>query len=85
MNSCDEDLFAISDEEAVVLSSQFVQSSNPVEKYLMKQLVSVQNRIERTTNDIEEVKATTGHILNALQQRLLQGEDVNSDTDSDVS
>lgn len=85
MNSCDEDLFAISDEEVSGSPSEFVQSSNPVEKYLMKQLVNAQNRIEIITNDIEEVKATTGHILNVLQCRVLYGEDVNLDIDSDVS
>ncbi|XP_032685813.1 uncharacterized protein LOC116850987 isoform X2 [Odontomachus brunneus] len=84
MNSCDEDLFAISDEEISGSPSAFVQSSNPIEKYLTKQLVNVQNRIETTTNNIEEVKATTGHILNVLQRRVLYGQDVNLDIDSDL-
>ncbi|XP_019699316.1 uncharacterized protein LOC105188442 isoform X2 [Harpegnathos saltator] len=84
MNSCDEDLFAITDEEVSSSSSQFVRLSNPVEKYLMKQFINVQNKIETTTNDIEEVKATAGYILNVLQQHVQYGTDINSDIDNDL-
>lgn len=82
MISCDEDLFANSDEEISVPSSQL---SNPVEKYLKKQFINVQTKIETTTNDIEEVKATIRHILNILQRHMLYEGDIVSDTDSDVN
>lgn len=81
--SGDEDMFAISDEETS-LSAQ-TASSNPVEEHLLKQLADVQNRIDATSNEIEEVKTATARILNALQWRALHGEDINSDCDGDVS
>lgn len=80
--SGDEDMFAISDEETSTVQTA---SSNPVEDYLLKELANVQNRIDVTTNEIAEVKTTTARILNALQWRALHGEDVNSDSDCDVS
>lgn len=78
--SGDEDMF--SDEETSTVQTA---SSNPVEDYLLKELASIQNRIDVTTNEIAEVKTTTARILNALQWRALHGEDVNSDSDCDVS
>ncbi|XP_070155717.1 uncharacterized protein [Polyergus mexicanus] len=80
--SGDEDMFAISDEETS-LSAQ-IAPSNPVEEHLLKQLADVQNRIDATTNEIEEVKTATSRILNALQWRALHGEDTNSDCDCDL-
>ncbi|XP_050449142.1 uncharacterized protein LOC126850316 isoform X2 [Cataglyphis hispanica] len=80
--SGDEDMFAISDEETS-LSTQ-TASSNPVEEHLLKQLADVQNRIDATSNEIEEVKTATAQILNALQWRALHGEDINSDCDGDL-
>lgn len=81
MDSCDEDIFAISDEE--ILPAQTVQV-NPVQEYLLKQLNDVQNRINATTNKIEEVKESNAHILNVLQQQALHGVDTNSDSDIEV-
>lgn len=77
--SGDEDMF--SDEETSTVQTA---SSNPVEDYLLKELASIQNRIDVTTNEIAEVKTTTARILNALQWRALHGEDVNSDSDCDL-
>lgn len=81
-DSCD-DLFAISDEETL-LPVENVQS-NPVEEHLLKQLTDVENRIDNVTNEIADMKATTAHILNALQWRALYGQDLDSDSDTDVS
>ncbi|KAL6446393.1 hypothetical protein ACFW04_001165 [Cataglyphis niger] len=80
--SGDEDMFAISDEETS-LSTQ-TASSNPIEEHLLKQLADVQNRIDATSNEIEEVKTATARILNSLQWRALHGEDINSDCDGDL-
>lgn len=86
MNSWDEDLFAISDDETLLPPMRSVRSANPVEEYLSKHFANVQNRIDTTTNEIKEVKATTGHILNALEWRALYGENIaSSDSDSDVN
>lgn len=81
--SGDEDMFAISDEETLLTVTTALP--NPVEEHLLKELANIQNKIDVTTSDIAEVETTTARILNALQQRALHGEDVNSDSDCDVS
>lgn len=89
MDSGDDDMFAISDEETSLLTETGTVNgngmSNPVEEHLLKQLTDVQNSIDTRLDEISEVKVTTAHILNALQQRALYGENVSSDFDCDVS
>lgn len=88
MESGDDDMFAVSDEE-MSLSTEITANgngmSNPVEEHLLKQLTDIQNRIDITSDEISELKVTTAHILNALQKRALYGENISSDSDSDVS
>jgi len=88
MDSGDDDMFAISDEE-MLLSTETIANGNgvlnPVEEHLLKQLTDVQNRIDTTSDEISEVTATTAHILNTLQQRALYGENISLDSDNDVS
>ncbi|TGZ37812.1 Uncharacterized protein DBV15_04789 [Temnothorax longispinosus] len=79
MESGDEDMFAISDEEA---SSP--APVNPVEEHLLKQLADVQHRIDVAASEIAETKAITAHVLNVLEWRALYGEDASSDSDSEL-
>lgn len=80
MDSGDEDIFAISDED---FPSMQVVQSNPVEDHLLKQLADVQSRIDFVKNEIAEVEVTATRVLKSLQWRELYGEDVISDSDSD--
>lgn len=85
MESGDEDIFAISDEETSALAAPAqAASTNPVEEHLLQQLTDVQSRIDVTTSEIAETKATTARVLNALEWRALHGEDAGSDSDSEV-
>ncbi|XP_012231143.1 uncharacterized protein [Linepithema humile] len=86
MDSGDDDMFANSDEE-MSLSTETANGngmSNPVEEHLLKQLNDIQNRIDTTSDEISELKVTTAHVLNALQQRALYGENISSDSGSDL-
>lgn len=83
MESGDEDMFAISDEE-MSLSPAPAALVNPVEEHLLKELANVENRIDLATSEITETKATTACVLNALEWRALYGEDASSDSDSEV-
>ena len=80
MDSFDDDMFALSDEELPIPTS----ACNPIEEYLMKQLSSVQTRIEKTTSDIKEIQDTTKRILKSLYSEAQYGENVTSDSDSDL-
>lgn len=80
MESDDEDIFAISDEEMSVQSPP----TNPVEEHLLKELANVKSRIDLTTSEIAETRATTERVLGALEWRALYGEDASSNSDSDV-
>ncbi|XP_020300100.1 uncharacterized protein LOC109863865 [Pseudomyrmex gracilis] len=81
MDSGDEDIFAISDED---FPSMQVVQSNPVEDHLLKQLADVQSRIDFVKNEIAEVEVTATRVLKSLQWRELYGEDVDSDSDGDM-
>lgn len=85
MDSDDDDLFAISDDDVLSALTRPPQLPNPVEEQLLKQLNDVHDRIDAATNEIQEVSTTSAHILNALKWRAIYGEDVGSDSDSDVS
>ncbi|XP_031832002.2 uncharacterized protein LOC116426742 isoform X2 [Nomia melanderi] len=80
MEMFEEDMFALSDEDLPIQTPK----CNPVEEHLMKQLSDVETRIEKTTNDIKEVQVTTGKILKKLQYNAQYGENVSSDSDSDL-
>ncbi|CAK9811757.1 hypothetical protein ANTPLA_LOCUS7151 [Anthophora plagiata] len=80
MDSFDGDMFALSDEELPISSPK----CNPVEEHLMKQLSDVQTRIEKAANDIKEIRDTTKHILKSLYNQALYGEDITSDSDTDL-
>ncbi|XP_076294539.1 uncharacterized protein LOC143215851 [Lasioglossum baleicum] len=80
MDTFEDDMFALSDEELPIQTPK----CNPVEEHLMKQLSDVQARIEKTTNDIKEVQDTTRRILKHLQDHALYGESILSDSDSDL-
>lgn len=82
MESGDEDIFAISDEETP--SPARAAPANPVEEHLLQQLADVQNRIDVTASEIAETRATTARVLNALEWRALHGEDASSDSDGEV-
>lgn len=81
MDSFDDDMFALSDEELPIPTS----ACNPIEEYLMKQLSNVQIRIEKTTSDIKDIQETTKHILKSLYSEAQYGENITSDSDTDVS
>ncbi|KAL6262678.1 hypothetical protein P5V15_005471 [Pogonomyrmex californicus] len=81
MESGDEDIFAISDEEISLLAQPAL---NPVEEYLLKQMSDVVCRIHITKKEIAETKATSARILNALEKRAIHGEDASSDSDSEL-
>ncbi|XP_036150905.1 uncharacterized protein LOC118648661 isoform X2 [Monomorium pharaonis] len=82
MESGDEDIFAISDEE--MLSPARVAPVNPVEEHLQKELADVESRIDLATREIAETRETTARVLNALEWRALYGEDASSDSDSEL-
>lgn len=79
MESGDEDIFLISDEE-----TSSPRRVNPVEEHLQKQLADVQCKIDAATSEIAEMKATTARVLNALEWRALHGQDASSDSDGEV-
>lgn len=81
MDSFDDDMFALSDEDLPIPTLE----CNPIEEQLMKEYSNVQRRIEKATNDIKELQDTTKHILKSLQYRAQYGENETSDSDSDVS
>lgn len=80
MDSFEEDMFALSDEELPLPTS----NNNPVEEYLMKQLSNVETRIEKANDDIKIVQDTTKHILKSLYYEAEYGESITSDSDSDL-
>ncbi|XP_076231569.1 golgi SNAP receptor complex member Gos28 isoform X1 [Calliopsis andreniformis] len=80
MDSFDDDMFALSDEDLPIP----VPKCNPVEEHLIKQLSDVHTRIEKTTNDIKEIENTTERILKSLQHQAQYGENITSDSDSDL-
>ncbi|XP_054003794.1 uncharacterized protein LOC128889814 [Hylaeus anthracinus] len=82
MNSFEDDMFALSDEDLPLPILE--PECNPVEEHLMKQLSDVQSRIEKTSNDIKEIQDTTRHVLKALHQQAQFGEQVSSDSDSNL-
>lgn len=81
MDSMDEDMFALSDDELPISTSK----CNPVEEHLMKQLSDVQTRIQKTKNDIKEIQDMTKHALESLYNQALYGRNITLDCDSDVS
>ncbi|XP_076644257.1 uncharacterized protein LOC143354230 [Halictus rubicundus] len=80
MDTFEDDMFALSDEELPIQTSE----NNPVEEHLMKQFSDVQARIEKTTNDIKEIQDTRRRILKQLRDHALYGENITSDSDSDL-
>lgn len=80
MDSFDDDMFALSDEDLPIPTLE----CNPIEEQLMKEYSNVQRRIEKATNDIKELQDTTKHILKSLQYRAQYGENETSDSDSDL-
>ncbi|XP_003703565.2 uncharacterized protein LOC100883510 [Megachile rotundata] len=80
MDSFEDDMFALSDEELPLPTS----NNNPIEEYLMKQLSNVQTRIEKANDDIKIVQDTTKHILKSLYYEAEYGESITSDSDSDL-
>lgn len=82
MESDDEDIFAISDEDMVLPAR--IEPVNPVEEHLLKQLADIEGRINVATSEISETKATIACVLNALEWRALHGEDANSGSDNEV-
>ncbi|XP_076625348.1 uncharacterized protein LOC143343886 isoform X1 [Colletes latitarsis] len=80
MDSFEDDMFALSDEELPISTAK----CNPIEEQLLKQFFDVQNRIEKTTVDIKEIQNTTRHVLKSLQHQAQYAENVTSDSDSDL-
>ena len=81
MDSMDDDMFVLSDEELPISTPK----CNPIEEHLTRASSDVRTRIERATNDIKEVQDMTRRILESLYKQARYGEDVTSDSDSDVS
>ncbi|KAF3426565.1 hypothetical protein E2986_07543 [Frieseomelitta varia] len=81
MDSTDDDMFVLSDEELPISTPK----CNPIEEHLTRASSDVRTRIERATNDIKEVQDMTRRILESLYKQARYGEDVTSDSDSDVS
>ncbi|KYM97723.1 hypothetical protein ALC62_11583 [Cyphomyrmex costatus] len=82
MESDDEDIFAVSDEEMSVQAQ--IEPVNPVEEHLLKQLADIEGRIDVATSEIAETKATIACVLNTLEGRALHGKDANLDSDNEV-
>lgn len=81
MDSFDDDMFALSDEELPIPTTKW----NAVEEHLAKQLGAVQTRIVETISDINEIQDTKRRILKSLQYQARYGENATSDSDSNVS
>ncbi|KAK9299499.1 hypothetical protein QLX08_007515 [Tetragonisca angustula] len=80
MDSMDDDMFVLSDEELPISTPK----CNPIEEHLTRASSDVRTRIERATNDIKEVQDMTRRILESLYKQARYGEDVTSDSDSDL-
>ena len=75
-------MFVLSDEE---LPISLTPKCNPIEEHLTRTSSNVQTRIEKVTNDIKEVQDMTRRTLESLYKQARYGDDVTSDSDSDVS
>ncbi|XP_076681641.1 uncharacterized protein LOC143375902 isoform X2 [Andrena cerasifolii] len=80
MESFDDDMFALSDEELPIPATKW----NAVEEHLAKQLGDVRTRIVERISDINEVQDTKRRILKSLQYQAQYGENATSDSDSNT-
>ena len=80
MESFDDDMFALSDDELPIPATKW----NAVEEHLAKQLGAVRTRVIETIGDIEAVQDTKRRILKSLQHQARYGENVTSDSDSNT-
>lgn len=81
MDFLDDDVFELSvkdDKEAPE------SDCNPVKEHLMKQLNAIQNRIDKTKNEIEEIKQTVKSILDSLVVKAVSGQETNIDSNDDL-
>ncbi|XP_011871300.1 PREDICTED: uncharacterized protein LOC105563907 [Vollenhovia emeryi] len=82
MESDDEDMFAISDDETAMPAP--AAPVNPVEEHLLQVLADVQNRIDVTASEVALRRANTACVLNALERRAVYAEDASSDSDREL-
>ncbi|XP_035734680.1 uncharacterized protein LOC118447188 [Vespa mandarinia] len=86
MDCFDDDIFEFSDkdEDASISKTTSHKEFNPIEEHLVKQLDSIQNRIDKAKNELEEMKETVRHISNNLLYKAVFGQDKNVDSDNDL-
>ncbi|XP_063993743.1 uncharacterized protein LOC135171256 [Diachasmimorpha longicaudata] len=80
MDTDDEDVFAVNEDEVVI---EIHQQSNPVEENLMKQLNEVEEQIERGNKQINDIQVVTDKIVEKLYRKTLYYNPEGSESDSD--
>ncbi|XP_043666476.1 uncharacterized protein LOC122628332 [Vespula pensylvanica] len=86
MDCFDDDIFEFSDkdEDACISTITSRKELNPIKEHLAKQLNSIQYRIDRAKNELEEIKETVQHISNNLLHKAIFGQDKSVDSDNDL-
>ncbi|KAL2720918.1 uncharacterized protein V1478_009964 [Vespula squamosa] len=86
MDCFDDDIFEFSDkdEDACISKTTSHKEFNPIEEHLTKELNSIQYRIDKAKNELEEIKETVQHISNNLLYKAVFGQDKNVDSDNDL-
>ncbi|XP_015109688.1 uncharacterized protein LOC107036314 [Diachasma alloeum] len=81
MDTDDEDVFALNEEEDVII--ELPQTYNPVEENLIRQLNEVEEQIERGKRQSDEIKLVTDKILEKLHRKALYYDPDSSTSDTD--
>ncbi|KAI4478914.1 hypothetical protein M0802_014466 [Mischocyttarus mexicanus] len=85
MDCLDDESLEFSDkDENSILQPSTSNVCNPVEEYLEKQLSSLQDRIDRTKNDVEDLRDEIKSISNSFFFKLIHGYDKGFDSDSEM-
>ncbi|XP_015172816.1 PREDICTED: uncharacterized protein LOC107064548 [Polistes dominula] len=85
MDCLDDDALEFSDkDENSILNPPSSNINNPIEEYLKNQLSSLQNKVDKTNNELEELKDEIKNISNSLIFKLVHGHEKNSDSDSEM-
>lgn len=85
MDCLDDDALEFSDkEENSIFNPSSSNICNPIEEYLKQQLSSLQNRVDKTNNELEEIKDEIKNISNSLLFKLVHGHDKDSESDSEM-
>lgn len=82
MDYFEDDIFQFSDKDEDNPAS--TSECNPIEEHLVKQLHGIQNRIDKTKNEIEEIEQTVKDVSNALLLKAVIGPNANLDSNSEL-